>query len=66
MNLYEGIDKKAQEKCITAFETLADEFNNGDMLVKNFVANNVFNFLMSIISDDNVRQKILDAYETLN
>lgn len=65
-NLYDGIDEVAQEKCVTAFNTLADEFNNGDLLVKNFVANNIFNFLISIITDDMVRQKILDAYEFLN
>lgn len=65
MSLYDGIDEVSQNKCVEAFNVLADEFNNGDMLIKNFVANNLFNFLLSIITNENVKNKLSEVYNML-
>lgn len=64
-DLYNGIDKDKQDNCKELFMNLVDEFNNGDVLIRNFIINNMFNFIMSVIIDDEIRQRILDAYMML-
>lgn len=65
MAIYDGIDKDKQDNCKELFMNLVDEFNNGDVLIRNFIINNMFNFIMSVIIDDEIRQRILDAYMML-
>lgn len=65
MTIYDGIDKDKQDNCKELFMNLVDEFNNGDVLIRNFIINNMFNFIMSVIIDDEIRQRILDAYMML-
>lgn len=65
MTIYDGIDKDKQDNCKKLFMNLVDEFNNGNVLIRNFIINNMFNFIMSVIIDDEIRQRILDAYMML-
>ena len=64
-NLYEGIDKEQMEEVIAGLQLLAVNFNDGDLLVKNYIVNELFNFLARVIVQDEARQKLIDVYSML-
>lgn len=64
-NLYEGIDKEQMEEVIAGLQLLAVNFNNGDLLIKNYIVNELFNFLAGVIVQDEARQKLIDVYSML-
>lgn len=64
-DLYEGINKKNQKKCIEIFEELSNMFNESDLLIKNYIVNAMFSFLMSVILQTEVKDKLYEAYDIL-
>lgn len=65
MTLYEGIDEKQQVEVADHFAKIGNLFNNGDMLIKNYIVNVMFNFLDGVIQQKEVKETLKDAYNLL-
>ena len=57
----EDIDANVKE-CIDSINTLIKHYNKGDPVMKNFIAANIFEFLVGLIADEEIKQEIIDAF----
>lgn len=65
-NLYKGLDKEIKYDIDMALSIILNTYNNSsDLLVRNYIANNLFTFIISIISDSNKQQEFIKLYESL-
>lgn len=65
-NLYKGLDKEIKYDIDMALSIILNTYNNSsDLLVRNYIANNLFTFIISIISDSNKQQEFINLYESL-
>lgn len=65
-NLYKGIDKEIKFDIDKSFAILANIYNNyDDNIVRSYIANNFFAFMISIISDEDKQQELIDLYNSL-
>ena len=65
-NLYKGLDKEIKYDIDMALSIILNTYNNSsDLLVRNYIANNLFTFIISIISDSDKPQEFIKLYESL-
>lgn len=65
-NLYRGLDKEIKYDIDMALGIILNTYNNSsDLLVRNYIANNLFTFIISIISDSDKQQEFIRLYESL-
>ena len=65
-NLYKGLDKEIKYDIDMALSIILNTYNNSsDLLVRNYIANNLFTFIISIISDSDKQQEFIKLYESL-
>ena len=65
-NLYKGLDKEIKYDIDMALSIILNTYNNSsDLLVRNYIANNLFTFIISIISDSDKQQEFINLYESL-
>lgn len=65
-NLYKGLDKEIKYDIDMALGIILNTYNNSsDLLVRNYIANNLFTFIISIISDSDKQQEFIKLYESL-
>ena len=65
-NLYKGLDKEIKYDIDMALSIILNTYNNyNDLLVRNYIANNLFTFIISIISDIDKQQEFIKLYESL-
>ena len=65
-NLYKGLDKEIKYDIDMALSIILNTYNNSsDLLVRNYIANNLFTFIISIISDIDKQQEFIKLYESL-
>lgn len=65
-NLYKGLDKEIKYDVDMALSIILNTYNNSnDLLVRNYIANNLFTFIISIISDTDKQQEFINLYESL-
>lgn len=65
-NLYEGLDNEIKYDIDMALGIILNTYNNSDdLLVRNYIANNLFTFIISIIADDNKQEEFIKLYESL-
>ena len=63
-NLYKGLDKEIKYDIDMALSIILNTYNNSsDLLVRNYIANNLFTFIISIISDSDKQQEFIKLYE---
>ena len=60
----EDIDVNVKE-CIDSINTLIKHYNKGDVVMKNFIAQNIFEFLVGLIADEEIKQEIIEAFMRL-
>lgn len=66
INLYKGLDKEIKYDIDMALSIILNTYNNSsDLLVRNYIANNLFTFIISIISDSDKQQEFIKLYESL-
>ncbi len=65
-NLYKGLDKEIKYDVDMALSIILNTYNSSnDLLVRNYIANNLFTFIISIISDTDKQQEFINLYESL-
>lgn len=65
-NLYKGLDKEIKYDIDMALGIILNTYNSSsDLLVRNYIANNLFTFIISIISDSDKQQEFIKLYESL-
>lgn len=65
-NLYKGLDKEIKYDIDMALGIILNTYNNSsDLLVRNYIANNLFTFIISIISDSDKQEEFIKLYESL-
>lgn len=64
VNKMEDVDANVKE-CIDSINTLIKHYNNGDAVMKNFIAQNIFEFLVGLIADEEIKQEIIEAFMRL-
>ena len=65
-NLYKGLDKEIKYDIDMALGIILNTYNNSnDLLVRNYIANNLFTFIISIIYDSDKQQEFIKLYESL-
>lgn len=65
-NLYKGLDKEIKYDIDMALSIILNTYNNSsDLLVRNYIANNLFTFIISIIYDSDKQQEFIKLYESL-
>lgn len=64
-DIYEGIDEKRVKEIVKALNVLGENFNEGDIIVKNYIVNHLFEFIMSVVASDKARGALHDAYRLL-
>lgn len=65
-NLYMGLDKEIKFDIDMALSIILNTYNNSnDLLIRNYIANNLFTFIISIISDSDKQQEFIKLYESL-
>lgn len=65
-NLYKGLDEEIKYDIDMALGIILNTYNNSsDLLVRNYIANNLFTFIISIISDSDKQQEFIKLYESL-
>ena len=65
-NLYKGLDKEIKYDIDMALSIILNTYNNSsDLLVRNYIANNLFTFIISIISNSDKQQEFIKLYESL-
>lgn len=65
-NLYKGLDKEIKYDIDMALSIILNTYNSSsDLLVRNYIANNLFTFIISIISDSDKQQEFIKLYESL-
>ena len=65
-NLYKGLDKEIKYDIDMALSIILNTYNNSsDLLVRNYIANNLFTFIISIISDSDKQREFIKLYESL-
>ena len=65
-NLYKGIDKEIKFDIDMSLDIILNTYNNSnDLLIKNYIANNLFAFIISIISDEDKQEQLIKLYESL-
>lgn len=65
-NLYMGLDKEIKFDIDMALSIILNTYNSSnDLLVRNYIANNLFTFIISIISDSDKQQEFIKLYESL-
>ncbi len=65
-NLYKGLDKEIKYDIDMALSIILNTYNNSnDLLIRNYIANNLFTFIISIISDSDKQQEFIKLYESL-
>lgn len=65
-NLYKGLDKEIKYDIDMALGIILNTYNNSnDLLIRNYIANNLFTFIISIISDSDKQQEFIKLYESL-
>lgn len=65
-NLYKGLDKEIKYDIDMALSIILNTYNNSnDLLVRNYIANNLFTFIISIISDSDKQEEFIKLYESL-
>ena len=52
-------------ECIDSINTLIKHYNKGDVVMKNFIAQNIFEFLVGLIADEEIKQEIIEAFMRL-
>ena len=60
----EDVDANVKE-CIDSINTLIKHYNKGDAVMKNFIAHNIFKFLVGLIADEEIKQEIIEAFMRL-
>ena len=60
----EDVDANVKE-CIDSINTLINHYNKGDVVMKNFIAQNIFEFLVGLIADEEIKQEIIEAFMRL-
>lgn len=60
----EDVNANANE-CIDSINTLIKHYNKGDTVMKNFIAQNIFEFLVGLIADEEIKQEIIEAFMRL-
>ena len=60
----EDIDANVKE-CIDSINTLIKHYNKSDAVMKNFIAQNIFEFLVGLIADEEIKQEIIEAFMRL-
>ena len=60
----EDVDANVKE-CIDSINTLIKHYNNGDAAMKNLIAQNIFEFLVGLIADEEIKQEIIEAFMRL-
>ena len=60
----EDVDANVKE-CIDSINTLIKHYNNGDTVMKNFIAHNIIEFLVGLIADEEIKQEIIEAFMRL-
>lgn len=63
--LYEGIDEKKSNEVADLFHKIGEAFNDNDLLIKNLIVNTMFTFLDGVIQQEEVRDKLKEAYGML-
>ena len=64
VNKMEDVDANVKE-CIDSINTLIKHYNKGDDVMKNFIAHNIFEFLVGLIADEEIKQEIIEAFMRL-
>lgn len=64
VNKMEDVDANVKE-CIDSINTLIKHYNNGDAVMKNFITHNIFEFLVGLIADEEIKQEIIEAFMRL-
>lgn len=64
VNKMEDVDANVKE-CIDSINTLIKHYNKGDVVMKNFIAQNIFEFLVGLIADEEIKQEIIEAFMRL-
>ncbi len=65
-NLYKGLDEEIKYDVDMALAILLNTYNSSsDLLVRNYIANNLFTFIISIISDGDKQEEFIRLYESL-
>lgn len=60
----EDVNANANE-CIDSINTLIKHYNNGDAVMKNFIAQSIFEFFVGLIADEEIKQEIIEAFMRL-
>ena len=58
------IDANVNE-CIDLINTLIEHYNKGDVVMKNFIAQNIFEFFVGLIADEEIKEEIVEAFMKL-
>lgn len=65
-NLYKGLDEEIKFDIDMALAIILNTYNNSnDLIIRNYIANNLFTFIISIISDSDKQQEFIKLYESL-
>ena len=64
VNKMEDVNANVKE-CIDSINTLIKHYNKGDVVMKNFIAQNIFEFLVGLIADEEIKQEIIEAFMRL-
>lgn len=64
VNKMEDVNANVKE-CIDSINTLIKHYNKGDAVMKNFIAHNIFEFLVGLIADEEIKQEIIEAFMRL-
>lgn len=64
VNKMEDVNANVNE-CIDSINTLIKHYNKGDAVMKNFIAQNIFEFFIGLIADEEIKQEIIEAFMRL-
>ena len=64
VNRMKDIDANVNE-CIDLINTLIEHYNKGDVVMKNFIAQNIFEFFVGLIADEEIKEEIVEAFMKL-
>ena len=64
VNKMEDVNANVNE-CIDSINTLIKHYNKGDVVMKNFIAQNIFEFFVGLIADEEIKQEIIEAFMRL-
>lgn len=65
-NLYKDLDPEIKYDIDMCLDILLNTYNNShDLVVMNYIINNIFTFIITAIGDDNKKMELIRFYESL-